>query len=252
MAKNPNHRQKAVKQDSAMTGAMKLFLGGCVAELYLLIIRRFYIYGTLEQVVAWDEYLKVFAGAGLAVALAGIVLSMLWKAEKGKRIIGWALTGAGVFVGFVSFIVRYHLSLLTLFYITVPVIMLLGILWYLYDRESATGLSILGVSLLSLWACRRAAFNLTLSVYAKAIAVVVILVLVAAALALRTASASGKVGKYQIFPGKFDPRTLYAICAVGAVALATVLISPVVSYYAMLALAALIFALAVFYTVKQL
>ena len=41
MSKNPN--KKAVQKDEPMNGAMKFFLAGCVAELYLLIIRRFYV-----------------------------------------------------------------------------------------------------------------------------------------------------------------------------------------------------------------
>lgn len=41
MAKNPNKKAKALQKDEQMNGAMKFFLAGCVAELYLLIIRRF-------------------------------------------------------------------------------------------------------------------------------------------------------------------------------------------------------------------
>ena len=43
MPKNSN--SKPVKRDEPMTGAMKFFLAGCVAELYLLIVRRFYEIG---------------------------------------------------------------------------------------------------------------------------------------------------------------------------------------------------------------
>jgi hypothetical protein len=59
MAKNPT--RKSAKKADSMTPAMKIFLVGLVAELYLLIVRRFYVNGTIQQVVAWDEYLKVFA-----------------------------------------------------------------------------------------------------------------------------------------------------------------------------------------------
>ena len=80
MAKNPN--RKSAKKDDSMTPAMKIFLVGLVAELYLLIVRRFYVNGTIQQVVAWDEYLKVFAGVGLAVLVVGAILSILWKSSK--------------------------------------------------------------------------------------------------------------------------------------------------------------------------
>ena len=40
MPKNPNRRPKILKKDEPLTGTMKFFLAGCVADLYLLIIRR--------------------------------------------------------------------------------------------------------------------------------------------------------------------------------------------------------------------
>ena len=40
MANNPN--KKVSPKDEPMNGAMKFFLAGCIAELYLLILRRFY------------------------------------------------------------------------------------------------------------------------------------------------------------------------------------------------------------------
>ena len=65
MAKNPNGKSKQVKNDAPMNGAMKFFLTCCVAELYLLVVRRFYINGTAMQQIAWyDTYLKVFMGLG--------------------------------------------------------------------------------------------------------------------------------------------------------------------------------------------
>lgn len=78
MGKNPNSRPKPVKRDEPMTSAMKFFLCGCVAELYLLVVRRFYINGTLEQVVSWDSYLNYLLYAGVAVAVVGVILSAVW------------------------------------------------------------------------------------------------------------------------------------------------------------------------------
>ena len=96
MAKNPNSRPRPAKREEPMNGAMKFFLAGCVAELYLLIIRRFYINGTGKQVVAWDSYLIGLAWAGVAVAAIGAVLSFLWRADQKKRKIGWVILGRRV------------------------------------------------------------------------------------------------------------------------------------------------------------
>ena len=79
MAKNPNRKTKPVKKDDTLTPAMKLFLAGCVAELYLLIVRRYYISGSIKQVVAWDSYLVIFAWIGVAVLALGAALFFLRK-----------------------------------------------------------------------------------------------------------------------------------------------------------------------------
>lgn len=55
MAKNPN--KKVAPKDEPMNGAMKFFLAGCVAELYLLILRRFYINADSELTrIAWYDH----------------------------------------------------------------------------------------------------------------------------------------------------------------------------------------------------
>ena len=253
MAKNPNSRPRPAKREEPMNGAMKFFLAGCVAELYLLIIRRFYINGTIDQVVAWDSYLIGFAWAGVAVAAVGAVLSVLWRADRKKRKIGWVVLGAGVFLAAVSAVVRINLSVLTLLYVAVPVVMLLGILWSLYDRECAVALTILGVSLLAMWALRREVTSIYTGTYFKALTVVYLLVIAAAAFVARKAIASGgKLGTFQLLPAGADPLPIYVACGLSAAAIVTVLINSLVSYYAMWILAGVIFALAVYYTVKQL
>ncbi|MDD3346844.1 hypothetical protein [Oscillibacter sp.] len=253
MAKNPNNKPKPVQKDEPMNGAMRFFLAGCVAELYLLIIRRFYINGTLTQVVAWDGYLKIFAWVGLAVFAMGAGLSLLWKQDSRKREIGWAVLALGAFVGAVSAAVRLNLSILTLLYVAVPVAILLGILWSLYDRECALALTILGVSLLMLWGCRREISNIYLGGYVKLGAVVYLVALAAVVLLARKADRSGgKLGKVQFLSPETDALPIYVACGLSAAGVVTVLISSMISYYAMWILAGVVFALAVYYTVKQL
>ena len=43
MSKNPVSKSKPVKRNEPMHNALKFFLAGCVAEIYLLVIRRFYV-----------------------------------------------------------------------------------------------------------------------------------------------------------------------------------------------------------------
>lgn len=64
MSKNPNKRTKPARRDEPMNGAMKFFLAGCVAELYLLLIRRFYVNADsdLQRITWYDSYLWVLVG----------------------------------------------------------------------------------------------------------------------------------------------------------------------------------------------
>lgn len=246
MARNSNSKAKPVKRDEPMNGAMKLFLAGCVAELYLLIVRRCYVNGTVQQQIDWyDSYLSILMGVGAAVFVVGVILSILWKSSRKKRVIGWSVTAAGAFLAVSSFLVRWNMSTLTLLTVVVPVAMLLGILWNLYDRECALSLTILGVSLIALWVCRREGSGY-LGTYVKCAAAVYIILLAAAALLVK----SGKLGK--LLPAKADPLPVYVACGLSVVALVIALVSSTAAYYAMWVLGMVVFGLAVYYTVKQL
>lgn len=84
MSKNPNRNSKPVKRDEPMNGAMKLFLAGCVAELYLLVIRRFYVSGTAQQLLACYAALLYIIFAGLAVLAVGLVVALSGKRSPNR------------------------------------------------------------------------------------------------------------------------------------------------------------------------
>lgn len=254
MPKNPNNQSKPVKGTQAMNGAMKLFLAGLVAELYLLIIRRFYVTGTAVQMIAWFDYLLYLAAAGGIVFLAGLVLAVLWRKDPKKRTAAWYITGAGAFLGGASGLIRlFNAPAVSLLTVVVFLVMLLGILWQLYDRECAYALTILGLSLVVLWVCRKELSSMYLGVYVRAIAVAYILVLaVLALLARRADQKGGMLGSLRVLPASADVLPVYVACALSAVALVIALISAAAAYYAMWGLGLIVFALAVYYTVKQL
>lgn len=249
MAKNPHSKvvkAKSVKQDQPMTGAMKFFLAGLVAELYLIIVRRFYISGTLEQVVAWDGYLKILGWIGVGVLALGVVLSLIWKSDKKKRIIGWAVTGAGAFLAIASFAIQRNMSTLGLLSVLVLAAMLLGILWTLYDRECALSLTMLGISLIMVWICRNHGASIYVGLYVKIVAALWIVALIAVALLAKQKKLA------RLLPAKADLMPVYAAAVISGVALLAAIFSTVIAYYAMWALAIVVFGLAVYYTVKQL
>ena len=246
MPKNPNSKSKPVKKDEPMNGALKFFLTGCVAELYLLVVRRCYINGTAEQQIAWyDNYLKVFISVGAAILVLGLILTYLWRQKKNQDL-SWYISGLGAFVAISSALILWNMSVLSPLSVIVPVMMLLRILWSLYDRECALSLTILGISLIALWICRRQISSMYVGTYVKILTVVYILVLIVFALLLK----QGKLVK--LLPAKADPLPVYVACVLSVVAILSVLLSTTIAYYSMWGLAIVVFGLAVYYTVKQL
>lgn len=248
MSKNTNKRAKSMKKDEpAMNTAMKIFLAGCVAELYLLIVRRYYVQGNALTQIAWyDTYLKLFIALGVAAFLAGAVFAYSFRTQKGRCEIGCIIASAGLFLAVSSGLVLWNMTTITFLSVVVPVAMLLGILWELYDRECAISLTVLGVSLIAMWVYRRGMYSTSVGTAVKAAAVLYLVVLVAIAILLK----QGKLGK--LLPSSADPLPVYVACGLSVAALVIALVSRTAAYYAMWALAIVVFGLAVYYTVKQL
>ena len=247
MSKNPVSKSKPVKRNEPMHNALKFFLAGCVAEIYLLVIRRFYVNGTANELLACDAALPYLMAAGAAVAVIGLVLGIVWRQQTKRRWIGWSVFAAGVFLGGSAWMIRtFYDSALTFLCVVVPVVMLLGILWNLYDRECSWSLTILGASLIALWVCRRVLDSIFLGTYVRIAAVVYIVVLIVAAFLTNKADKNGgKLGNLQVLTAGADPMPIYAACGLSVVALAIALFSSTIAYYAMWALAIVVFALAV-------
>ena len=245
MAKNPNNKNKArsIKRDDALTGGMIFFVAGCIAEFFLWAVRRYYINGYIDEALLWHDRLKVFAGVGVAVLLAGVALSVLWKKDAGKRVFGWALGALGAFFAAGSILIRmYESSAVTLLSVVVPVGMVLSILWALYDRECSVALTVLCASLIVVWVCRKLISSMALGIPVRIIAVIYLL----AVAALVWLAKQGKLGK--LLPANADILPLYIAGGLSAAAILVALFSATAAYYAMWCLGVVAFALAVYYT----
>ena len=129
----------------------------------------------------------------------------------------------------------------------------MAMLWYLYDRECAWALIVLGLDLAVLWICRKGMGNYLWEkrVVAGAIAFLVCLA-VLAILTWRLRKAKGLLGKFRLLEEKFDPMPIYAACGVSAVTTVLALVSSAAAYYCVYGVAVLLFALAVYYAIRQL
>jgi hypothetical protein len=254
MAQNPNNKKAGQKKEAA-SGAMKFLLAGCVAELYLLLVRRFYVNGTLRQVVAWDTALQVLLFVGLGALVLGVVLAAVWRRACGwKRTLAWCLVGAGVLLSAGNWLIRASVPTgTTVLCVVVPVVALLAILWVLYDRECAISLTVLGAALLVLWVSRRSAGNVLWRTRVVIGACVFVALAVLVALVVyRAERAGGVLRGRRILPAAADCLVIYLSCGLAAVVTVLGLLSAAAAYYAIWVVAILGFALAGYYTVKQL
>lgn len=252
MGKHPKRKIGAARMDEPMNGAMKLFLAGCAGEAYLLILRRFYINAHAALQIAWyDRYLWIGMGVGAAVMAAGLLGLLRRQAHPAWRQVMAVLAGAGGFVAAVSGVVRWNMDTVSVLTVLVPVIMLMGILWTLYDRTCALSLTILSVTLLSLVALRRYGGSLRYGTAVKILLALYAVALVSLALLLRQGRTPrlGRLGP--LLPDKADPRAVYLACGMSCGALILSLVWGGLAYYALWVLAAAVFVLGVFYTVKQ-
>ena len=256
MAKKPIRKKNDGAKNPAMTAATKIFAAGAAAEIYLLAIYHYYVRGSIGQVLAWhDIYLPMLPWAGLLVLAVGFALMYIGSRENvRKQQAARILIFAGVFVAVTAPMVRaWYTAALTPMCVVVPGLMILGIAWFLYDRECVYALAVLCSAALMLWICREC---LPVPVQRLPVRVVAALWLVlagAAAVLLKKIKADGGVfRKVRILPEKADYVLLYAALGVSAALVLAGMLAPVLAYYAMWAAAAAIFAVAVYYTVQQL
>lgn len=253
MTKRTESRGK--RKHEPWQGATRALLLGCVAELYLLMIHKYYIYGNLDQVLAWDSYLRVSLWLGLGVAVLGGVLLYLCRRKPGwKRAVSGMVLELGAFMAVTGGLVtRYYASPITLLAVAVPAAALMAMLWYLYDRECAWGLIVLGLDLAVLWICRKGMGNF---LWEKRVLVGAVIFLICLAvlvfLTAKLAKSRGMLGKLRLLGENFDTMPIYAACGVSAVTTVLALVSSVAAYYCIYIVAVLLFALAVYYAIRQL
>ena len=248
-------KEQPQKKNEFTVGMMVFFLVGCVAEAYLLMVRHYYVDGLIEQVVAWDTIVQRLAVAGLAVLALGAVLLAVWRrGARAKRIAAGTLTAVGAFLAASGWIVRtFYPNGASLLCVVVLAIVAGGLVWKLYDRECVYALILLALTTLAVWICRHGLRNLYWGKWVLAGACCYLaLVCVAWLLLRRTQKNKGQLGKLRLLPPSAGYTALYGCCALSILVVAAALVSTTIAYYALWLMAIAIFALALYFTVKQL
>lgn len=252
----PKKNGEELKKDNApLNGALKFFIGGCLAEIYLLMVRKYYINGNVDQMLGWDAAMPTLMGIGAAVLALGVLLAVAWRKATGwKRSAAWTLVFAGLFLSAGNWLVKtVYPSGAAILCVVTAAAMLLGVLWCLYARECFYAMAILGTGLFAVWICRHGMDNVNWKSYVIVGACAYLALLAAAAVTARKVErADGLLGVLRVLPKDTDCTVLLVSCGLSAVAVVLSLFSAAAAYYALWVLGIVIFILAVYYTVKEL
>jgi len=245
-------RAERQKQESlALKRVFNVFLWGLAAECWLLIVYRFFIASGVDAFLAWYDILDVLEIAGLAVFVIGAVAAFLKRGNK-KLLKPLATVSAiGLFFFASGFLAtNFTEQGVTVSCIVVPVLTVLGLIYYLYQHECFLATLALTGALLTVWVAGHGVTG-TWKVLVLVCVVVAIALLAALAAVLRTARKNnGKIKGVALVSVDCDYRVLYAVLAVAAVAVILALAVSSLSYYLMWALGVLLFLVLVFYTTK--
>lgn len=271
MAKKQSlEKKKAMKAQSLQRKADRereenLILSKClsflavlaVCEIYFLLCYRFFVQSPAKIVVTMTHVIGVVSWVGLAALVVGAVLAVKFRQKKhGQWWLWLAVLGAVLFLGGRLMLTIYPAGTTAMCVIT-PLLALAGFVYYLYQREFfCAGLG-LGLAAAGGWLAHRAATSSTWGTKYIAVEVVVlILVLALLAFSIAVGRNGGVWGKGEkaitLFSGTTQYPVAYAALGFAALCVAVSLFLPALGLYLMWLSIALLFVLAVYYTIHMM
>ncbi len=241
------------QEDIALQRGLLWVAGAMVLEALLVLVNRFYINFTLTDAgvnayLALGKWLPILRN----VTLIGAALALVWtvlQLKKGGKF-GWPLIGA-IALGAVSVCahvaVKYQGPGMNMLFWLVAAWALLAMMFYIYQREFFLGAAACGMSVLGLWFARYgAAGRLESGLLTAGIAAVGL----AALWLKKNGGVIPAPTPIQFLPKEGGHSVLLATCLASLAAMAAGLAVESLAYYLIFAMAAWLFALFVYYTVK--
>ena len=241
------------QEDIALQRGLLWVVGAAVLEALLVLVNRFYINFTLTDAgvnayLALGKCLPILRNA----ALIGAALALVWTAlrlKKGGKF-GWPLIGAialGAVAVCAHVAVKYQGPGMNMLFWLVAAWAVLAMVFYIYQREFFLGAAACGMSVLGLWFARYgAAGRLESGLLTAGVAVVGL----AALWLKKNGGVIPTPTPIQFLPKEGGHSVLLVTCLASLAAMAAGLAVESLAYYLIFAMAAWLFALFVYYTVK--
>lgn len=251
-----NQRQ-ARQEEEALYKAFGWIGGAVVLEILLLALNRFYVNYTVDQIDLAEALRVVFDKLAVILPVCFVVLLVvtLLLRRAGRLILVPAVaTLAALVLSLCAIVICvFDASGIHFLYVAVPVMAVLALIYYLYQREFFFG-AVLGV--LGLVGVKVIPHRVSTVWMGYGYLVVLGVILLAAVIFFRVLqSGDGSIrmgGKLrEVFPRSANYALLYATCAVvAAVTVAVVVLGSMAVFYGVLVAWLLI--LAVYYTVRMM
>ena len=246
---------KKQREDQALNRVLWWFGGAVVLEFFLLLLNRFYLnfdytgVRTAERIAA---FLRVLTWAALAATLVFGVCWFLRRKKGGSSLLLGGCAQASLAVFFCALVASFWPTVgIPFLYVAVPVVAVLALIYYLYQREFFLVALQGGVALFALWAYRsRLLYDDIRGVYVI-FAVAGVATGILAGFNVLLQRGGGKLGKRRILSKRANYVLLYLASAVTVAALAAALLmGPTAAYVALIGVVAWLFGVAVYYTIR--
>lgn len=249
------------RQEDAVLNRVLIWFGAAViVELIMLLLNRYFINYTTDSneimfADALSRILPVVALGGLALCVACAV--WFWYARKNAKKSGLPMVLALVFAALsvcLGVTYQFRATGVQLLCGAVPVVAVMALVYYLYQKEFFAVTVLSAVGILGLWMIRKANGGHELIVYGYVAAAAVVMLL--AALGMRSLQKNKGMlvlgeKHIHIFSRNANYGMLYLTCGVvAAVLIAACFLGTTVAYYLIFGLVAWLFVMAVYYTVK--
>lgn len=232
------------------------FGASLIYELFLLAVNRYYFHYRVKEIEFAAGLDKLF-GALIYIGLAACVVFLLWaRFGKSKHKLPLYLAGAAFGILAVScWLFKYQGAVsVQVLQVIVPVVAVLALVFYLYQKEFFTITVLSGLCIFGLWIYRRGvvshpAFSFGCLIGFCVIAAAVLLL----AVSLQRGDGVWKLNgqERRILPRNASYSMVYATCVLAVLAVAAALaLGATAAYYAIFGMIAWIFAMAVYYTVR--
>ncbi len=246
---NKQREERRRQEDRDLNRGLLWVAGAVVFECLLILINRYYInpyFSEVNTAIAVMNALKVLRIAGAVVGLAGLVLGLVRLRQAKSVTLPVVVSLACLVAALCSHVVlQYNKEGIQMLFLLIPAFAGLALVYYLYQREFFLAAVASGAAAIGLW------FKLYGGMIEMVICVLVIIATGALALTLQKTDGKLKMGAktVQVLAPRDSSRMILISCAVGIIALGLGFLGNV-GYYLVFGMAAWIFALLVYYTVK--